>query len=64
MLGEFQTCPKCKKGYMRPTAKEHDKVYLCDNDKCRNKLRDIELEEYSSTNRSSSVFSHYQWIKH
>ena len=32
---------------MRPTAKELDKVYLCDNDKCRNKLRDVELEEYS-----------------
>ena len=49
MLGEFERCPKCKRGYMRPTAKELEderfdlRVYLCDNDSCRtrNILRKI-----------------------
>ena len=66
MLGEFERCPKCKRGYMRPTAKEMEderfdlRVYLCDNDSCRTKLLDAELKEHISNNKPSSVFSHYQ----
>jgi hypothetical protein len=66
MLEDFQMCPKCKKGYMRLTAKELEneqfnfKVYLCDNDKCRTKLLDAELKQYLSYNKPSSAFSHYQ----
>jgi uncharacterized protein with PIN domain len=66
MLGEFERCPKCKRGYMRPTAKELEderfdlRVYLCDNDSCRTKLLDAELKEHISNNKPSSVFSHYQ----
>lgn len=66
MQEEFERCPKCKRGYMRPTPKELEderfdlRMYLCDNDRCRIKLLEAEVKEYASTDKPSSAFSHYQ----